>query len=97
MRIMHPNLPPGQFAEVDAEAFETVWAVRGWTEAPDVGDISTMNVEEVLEVVDGDPTRAAVALAEETAGRSRRTLLKRLAPIAQSDPEELADTGTEES
>jgi hypothetical protein len=88
MRIMHPSLPAGQFAEVDAEAFETVWAVRDWTEAPDLGDISTMTIEEVLEVVDGDPTRAAVAQAEETAGRSRRTLLKRLATIAQSDPED---------
>jgi hypothetical protein len=85
MRMMHPTLPVGQFADTDQETFDRVWEVRGWELAPDLGDTTTMTADEVIKAVGSDPVRAAVALSDETEGLARTKLMRQLTKLAASD------------
>ena len=82
MRMMNETVSPGEISEVTQESFELVWEPRGWVEAPVLPDLVNMDAEDVLSLVDEDPSRAAVAHADESRGRSRVKLLAALEKLA---------------
>lgn len=83
MRMMNPNLPPGDFSEVEQESFDLVWEPRGWIPAPVLPNLAELSADQVLAEVDGDPARAAVAYVDESRGRGRVKLLATLERIAR--------------